>query len=144
MDRKETGETPNQLLAKILNTLDGIDKIEDVVSIFTTNKIKMFDDAFLRPGRIDKVITYRLPTKDDMLNFFKAYIPEEETHFNDMLHFIDTISGDVPFATLKGICDEINIWKFNEDDITFEIIEEIIKDKIRRKDSVGDKDKFIL
>ena len=144
MDRKETGETPNQVLAMVLNTLDGIDKIEDVVSIFTTNKINMFDDAFLRPGRIDKVITYYLPDKGQMREFFKAYIPEEEKHFDEMIHLIDTLDGDIPYATLKGICDEINIWKFSEDNIDFPTIENIIKDKIRRKNAPGEKNKYIL
>lgn len=144
MDRKETGETPNQVLAMVLNTLDGIDKIEDVVSVFTTNKISMFDDAFLRPGRIDKVITYSLPTKEQMLEFFQAYIPEESNHFEEMIHLIDNLDGDIPFATLKGICDEINIWKFGEEDIDFETIEIIVKDKIRRKNNLKEKNSYIL
>lgn len=144
MDRKETGETPNQVLAMVLNTLDGIDKIEDVVSIFTTNKINMFDDAFLRPGRIDKVFTYDLPTKEQMREFFEAYIVEEKQFFDDMIHLIENLDGDIPFATLKGICDEINIWKFSESDITFEVIESIIKDKIRRKNALKDKSNYIL
>lgn len=143
-DRKETGETPNQLLAMVLNTLDGIDKIEDVVSIFTTNVINIFDDAFLRPGRIDKVISYYLPSKEQMKDFFAAYIPEEEKHFDDMIHFIDTLDGDVPYAVLKGICDDINIWKFSEDNIDFKTIEEIVKDKIRRKNNSLEKDRYIL
>lgn len=144
MDRKETGETPNQVLAMVLNTLDGIDKIEDVVSVFTTNKINMFDDAFLRPGRIDKVFTYNLPTKDQMRDFFSAYIQEEKEFHSEMIHLIENLDGDIPFATLKGICDEINIWKFSEDNITFEVIERIIKDKIRRKNEIKDKNNYIL
>lgn len=143
-DRKETGETPNQILAMILNTLDGIDKIENVVSIFTTNVINIFDDAFLRPGRIDKVFTYQLPSTEEMFEFFKAYIPEEKEYFEDMVHLIDTIDGDIPYATLKGICDEIIIWKYNQNTINFEEIEKIIKDKIRRKNTPEDKRKYIL
>mgnify|MGYP000557270297 CR=1 FL=1 len=49
--------------------LDILDEINNVVSIFTTNRIRIFDSAFIRPGRIDKVYTYNLPDKKHGKNF---------------------------------------------------------------------------
>lgn len=135
VDRNKTGEAPNQILSKVLNTLDGIDKIEDVVSIFTTNEIDVFDDAFLRPGRIDKVISYQLPDKENIKKFFESYIDEEKEYHNDMIHLIQNVNANISYATLKGICDEINIWKFSDNNITYEIIEKIVIDKIHRKNN---------
>ncbi len=143
-DRKETSDAPNQVLAQVLNTLDGIDKIEDVVSIFTTNKINMFDDAFLRPGRIDKVITYQLPQEHEQREFFKAYIEEEKEYHDEMIHLISNLTNDISYAVLKGICDEINIWKFGGEQINNIVIENIIKDKIKRKGEAHTSDTFIL
>lgn len=144
LERTDTGGGPNQILAQVLNTLDGIDRIEDVVSIFTTNEIKVFDSAFLRPGRIDKVFTYILPGKEDMKLFFEAYISEEQQFFDDMVHLLDNLDGEVSYAVLKGICDEINIWKFNKETIDFNTIEDIIKDKLQRKTAVDDKSRYVI
>lgn len=145
VDRNKTGEAPNQILAKVLNTLDGIDKIEDVVSIFTTNEIDVFDDAFLRPGRIDKVISYSLPNKDEIKQFFEAYIDEEREFHDSMIHLIQNVNANISYAVLKGICDEINIWKFSDSNINFDIVEKIIMEKIQRKQTpVGEMKSYIL
>jgi hypothetical protein len=40
----------------VLNTLDGIMELHDAMMVFTTNHIENIDEAFLRPGRIDKIV----------------------------------------------------------------------------------------
>jgi ATP-dependent 26S proteasome regulatory subunit len=135
VDRKKSGETPNQILSMVLNTLDGIDEIEDVVSIFTTNDINVFDDAFLRPGRIDRVFQYQLPNHEEREEFLNAYIPEEKEFFREMLDKLSDSSKNITYAVLKGICDDINIWKFSSENIQWKDIEEIIENKLSIKES---------
>jgi SpoVK/Ycf46/Vps4 family AAA+-type ATPase len=130
MERKETGNTPNQILGKVLNTLEGVEEINDVVSIFTTNNIDVFDSAFIRPGRIDKVFTYNLPTKEEYLAFFQAYIPEEVKFFPGMVEHLNYLNTDISYAILKGICDDVNIFKFSREDLTIEVLSDIIKQKV--------------
>jgi SpoVK/Ycf46/Vps4 family AAA+-type ATPase len=124
LDRKKTENTPNNVLMLLLNTLEGIDEIKDVVSIFTTNHIEGFDSAFVRPGRIDKVIRYTLPTEGERMEFLDEYLPEftaEQKKFVlDHLKNHEYLRGEakendvgLSFAMLKGICDDINIFKFN-------------------------------
>jgi SpoVK/Ycf46/Vps4 family AAA+-type ATPase len=114
VDRKKTGDTPNSVLANLLNTLEGIDEIKDVVSIFTTNHLKNFDSAFVRPGRIDRVMTYNLPTEENIIEFLKIYLPEfDEAIRNEVFAELKAKDGDISYAMLKGICDDINIFKFN-------------------------------
>ena len=49
-------KTDELTLESILNTLDGIKELYDTVIVFTTNVLDTIDPAFLRPGRIDKII----------------------------------------------------------------------------------------
>ncbi len=130
VERKDTGNTPNQILGKVLNTLEGIEEINDVVSIFTTNNIEVFDSAFIRPGRIDRVFNYDLPTKKEYLEFFEAYIPEEKGFFTEMVEHLNYLNADVSYAILKGICDDINIYKFSGKNLTKKVLNDIIKRKV--------------
>ena len=115
-EREDTDNSPNSLLSQILNTLDGIDEIEDVVSVFTTNRVKTFDSAFIRPGRIDKVVTFPSPTDENIFSFFKAYIPEfGEKEHSVIYEYLKEHSKHTSYAILKGICDEVNISVFNND-----------------------------
>lgn len=114
LSRDNTGGTPNQVLGKVLNTLDGIREIDNVVSIFTTNKIKLFDDAFIRPGRIDTVFTFQLPTEENIKTFIDKYLfdIDKEVVFKTILEVRKTTN--ISFAFLKGIADDLNIYNFFE------------------------------
>lgn len=48
----------------ILNTMDGVKELKDAMVIFTTNHLDDIDPAFMRPGRIDKIIQLTLATVD--------------------------------------------------------------------------------
>jgi hypothetical protein len=146
-EREDTNNSPNVILGTVLNTLEGINAIHDVVSVFTTNKIDLFDGAFLRPGRIDKIITYSLPGINEMLKFFKAYIPDHGNFYAEMISFLKARNADISYAILKGICDEINIFVFNKNEITYDDILNIMKEKLmgaNKNKNVEDTSKYVL
>ena len=146
-ERKDTNWSPNIVLGMILNTLEGVNEINNVVSIFTTNEIQVFDSAFIRPGRIDKVYSYGLPSEDVYIDFFKSYIPDEEEYFEHIKESLSMSNTDISFAILKGICDDINIFKFNGETLTKKIIDGIIKEKLmaaNKKQEVKKNNEFIL
>lgn len=147
LERDETGKTPSQILGLILNTLEGVEEINDVVSIFTTNHIDTFDKAFLRPGRIDKVFKYELPGHKEILAFFEAYIPKEKEFHLWMTEKVNHLSTNVSYAILKGICDNINIYKFSNVEINDEVINKIIKQTVtaaNKEEDVKDAKEYIL
>lgn len=129
-ERKDTNNSPNQVLGMILNTLEGVNEINNVVSIFTTNEVKLFDSAFIRPGRIDKVYSYRLPEQKVYKDFFKAYIPEEQDFHEHIEEMLSVSNASISYAVLKGICDDINIFKFSESKLTKDNLDNIIKEKL--------------
>lgn len=130
LDRDNTNGTPNQVLGKILNTLDGVREIDNVVSIFTTNKIKLFDDAFIRPGRIDTVFTFGLPSEEDIHEFIEKYLFDFDVEYIYKTVMEFRSSANISFAFLKGISNDINIYKFSaEKNPSKEKIVEIIKER---------------
>jgi cell division protease FtsH len=50
-------------LSTFLSELDGLDVVDGVVFIFTTNYINEADEAFVRPGRIDLWLKFIEPTE---------------------------------------------------------------------------------
>lgn len=131
-ERDDTDHAPNQILSQILNLLDGVQKIENVVVIFTTNKLHLFDSAFLRPQRIDKVITFNPPNAQQCEEFFHSYIPEYQHFFTDMLKYMLEKTVHISYAMLKGITDDINIYqRWYNRVLTINEIYEIINDKMR-------------
>lgn len=129
-EREDTNNSPNTILGTVLNTLDGIDEVSDVVSIFTTNQVQLFDSAFIRPGRIDKVMSFTDPTKEQMHTFLGAYIPEYTEFFKDMEAELYEKVGKVSYAILKGICDDINIYQFNKGTLNKIEVIKIVQEKI--------------
>ena len=147
LEREKTGQTPSQILGMILNTLEGLDDIHDTVSVFTTNHIKNFDSALLRPGRIDKIITYHLPNKEQAIEFFKCYIPDISKYYEKMASYLMNLNGMVSYAILKGICDDINIYIFNKGKISYEAIHEIMENKVSssvKGSAVNESSSYIL
>ena len=71
-DRMES----NQVLGSLLQTLDGIEEVSNVVFIFTTNFPQSFDSAIMRPGRIDKVVNFPLPSEESQRKFLGKYLEE--------------------------------------------------------------------
>lgn len=148
LDREKTNDTPTAILGQVLNTLEGINQIHDTVSIFTTNKIKMFDSAFIRPGRIDKVITYSLPNKDNIVNFVNIYLKDRTEEIKEaVISELTNKNSDISYAVLKGICDDISIYIFNEKSIDVKKALEIVKEKLvgaNKTAEVKDTTEFVL
>ncbi len=77
-----------RLVNQLLSELDGIQALNGVVVVGSTNRIDIIDSALLRPGRFDKLIAIGLPGEETRLHIFKI-------HTRNM-----PISPDVNFAEL--------------------------------------------
>ena len=69
MGNDEREQTLNQLLAE----MDGFQENDGIVVIAATNRKDILDQALLRPGRFDRIITVSLPdiiSREKILNFY--------------------------------------------------------------------------
>jgi cell division protease FtsH len=87
-NRDTVKETDDQSV--FLNALDGIEIREGVAYVFTTNcALDLIDRAFKRPGRIDIVMHFGLPTADLRRRLFDRWHDEIRNHLS-----IDDVIGD--------------------------------------------------
>ena len=67
----------------ILNTLDGIARRTKQITFLTTNYISKLDSALIRPGRIDKVLTFNYSTKKQIKYFFNSFLPNQKEKWKE-------------------------------------------------------------
>lgn len=133
---REAESGPNGILGLLLNTLDGVDTIDNVVTLFTTNHITKIDSAMLRPGRIDKVFVFDNPSDEEIKDFFETYLTDYSEYYENMLTRLRSRTSYKPgFSHIKGICDTINIECFynNLQKLSEERVLEIIDESIEQK-----------
>ena len=53
-----------RVVSQLLTELDGLESLEDVVVIATTNRPDLIDSALLRPGRLDRHVHVPVPSED--------------------------------------------------------------------------------
>tara|TARA_B110000444_G_scaffold260460_1_gene307544 strand:- start:27708 stop:28928 length:1221 start_codon:yes stop_codon:yes gene_type:complete len=98
---REVQRTLMQLLAE----LDGFDSLEDVKIIAATNRPDILDDALLRPGRFDRIVTIPLPDptgRKAILQLHTSNMSTSRIHLKAIVEKTEGYSG----AELKATCVE--------------------------------------
>lgn len=64
---------------RLTNVLDGVDaKGKEIFTVFTTNYRNAIDGVFIRPGRIDAVVTLNPPDRDAAIRLVRKYGVDEQ------------------------------------------------------------------
>jgi SpoVK/Ycf46/Vps4 family AAA+-type ATPase len=143
----------NPVLNILLNLLDGVNEVTNTVFIFTTNHINSLDSAFIRPGRVDRIIEYKLPTKEQQFKFFVAYLKDYNNVLDELLIYMNTKNVNISYAMMKAITDTIRIKEFwnKQDDKTIQLTIEEIKEIVdqvmsnsNKKEEVKDTKRYVL
>ena len=61
-------------LNQLLTEMDGFTKNENVIVIGATNRLRSLDDALLRPGRFDKIVTIPIPSDKSRKKILDHYL----------------------------------------------------------------------
>jgi len=95
----------------ILNTLDGLARRDKQVTFLTTNYVSKLDSALIRPGRIDKIVTFKHATIGQIKMFYDKFIPngkKEWPKFKKSICGIKTTAAILQSFFFKYIdCDNI-------------------------------------
>ncbi len=76
IDEMASGDRSEEI-NDLLNTIDGIQtKGQALTLIMTTNHKEKINQAFRRPGRIDVVLNFSLPTKDTMAIMYRKFLKD--------------------------------------------------------------------
>jgi transitional endoplasmic reticulum ATPase len=111
-----------RVVSQLLTELDGLEELEDVVVIATTNRPDLLDDALLRPGRFDRHVHVDTPDLEARREIFDVHTRAKPlTDAVDLNELADRTDGYVG-ADIEAVCREaatIAVRKFvdsNEND----------------------------
>ena len=66
-----------RMVSQLLTELDGLESLEDVVVIATSNRPDLIDSALLRPGRLDRHVHVPVPDEDARRKIFGVHTEEK-------------------------------------------------------------------
>ncbi|MFB6128967.1 MAG: AAA family ATPase [Halorhabdus sp.] len=95
-----------RVVSQLLTELDGLEALEDVVVIATTNRPDLIDDALLRPGRLDRHVAVEEPDEDARREIFEIHTRDrplaDDVDLDDLAARTDGYVG----ADIEAICRE--------------------------------------
>ncbi|MDO9538073.1 MAG: proteasome-activating nucleotidase [Thermoplasmata archaeon] len=134
---REVQRTLMQLLAE----LDGFDSLENVKIIGATNRPDILDDALLRPGRFDRIITIPVPNYVARGEIFKIHTRKmsvaKDVNFEELASRTDGVSG----ADIKAICTEAGMFAIREDRTKVKMLDfnnAVVKVMVVDADTIGE------
>ncbi len=98
-----------RVVSQLLTELDGIEELEDVVVIATTNRPDLIDNALLRPGRLDRHVHVPVPDEDARKRIFEVHTRNKPlAHDVDLDDFAARTEGYVG-ADIEAVCREASM-----------------------------------
>ncbi|MFW6017645.1 MAG: CDC48 family AAA ATPase [Halapricum sp.] len=95
-----------RVVSQLLTELDGIEDLEDVVVIATTNRPDLIDPALLRPGRLDRHIHVPVPDEEGRRKIFEVHTQDkplaEDVDLDELAADTDGYVG----ADIEALCRE--------------------------------------
>lgn len=85
----------------LLNALDEVGGQEEILTVLTSNDVSCVDRAFLRPGRIDAVITMELPDSDSVGRLLRRRLDGVLSPDEDISRACDMLAGCMPAAVAE-------------------------------------------
>ncbi|XP_065177882.1 paraplegin-like [Sycon ciliatum] len=137
----EAEQTLNQLLVE----MDGMEKLEGVVVMASTNRVDILDQALLRPGRFDRKIEIALPTQAERVEIFETHLRKLELEMPAYTYAkrLATLTPGQSGADIANVCNEaaLHAGRENQNKVTeanFEYaIERILAGSEKRTISVA-------
>ncbi|THE64840.1 AAA family ATPase [Salinadaptatus halalkaliphilus] len=95
-----------RVVSQLLTELDGLEELEDVVVIATSNRPDLIDDALLRPGRFDRRIHVPIPGEQARREIFAVHTEHRSLGDDvELARFAGRTQGYVG-ADIEAICRE--------------------------------------
>jgi transitional endoplasmic reticulum ATPase len=96
----------DRVVSQLLTELDGVDPIENVVVIATTNRPELLDDALLRPGRLDYRLEVPVPDAAARREILEIHTREKPIAPDVDLEAIVDATAGCSGAEVAAVCRE--------------------------------------
>jgi transitional endoplasmic reticulum ATPase len=98
-----------RVVSQLLTELDGLEELEDVVVIATTNRPDLIDQALLRPGRLDRHVHVPVPDAEARRKIFEVHTRDKPLADGvDLGSLADQTEGYVG-ADIEAVCREASM-----------------------------------
>jgi transitional endoplasmic reticulum ATPase len=120
IDRSLSGERSEEIDG-ILNTIDGVTgKSAKIITVLTTNEVQNINQAMLRPGRLDAVISIQAPDAEAAEKLLRVYgrglIADDE----DLSKAGDVVAGQIP-AVIREVVERSKLHSISRGDEVIQV-----------------------
>jgi transitional endoplasmic reticulum ATPase len=98
-----------RVVSQLLTELDGLESLEDVVVIATTNRPDLIDVALLRPGRLDRHVHVPVPDEDARRAIFDVHTRAKPLADDVDLDGLATQTDGYVGADIEAVCREASM-----------------------------------
>jgi transitional endoplasmic reticulum ATPase len=91
---------------QLLTSIDGLERMNDVVIIGATNRPDILDPSLLRPGRFDELIIVGQPNREARKEIFKIHMKEMPLDDDVDIEELAEMSEGYVGADIEAICRE--------------------------------------
>ncbi|ERG94923.1 CDC48 family AAA ATPase [Haloquadratum walsbyi] len=98
-----------RVVSQLLTELDGLESLEDVVVIATTNRPDLIDSALLRPGRLDRHVHVPVPSETAREAIFEVHTEEKPLADSVSLSRLAARTEGYVGADIEAVCREASM-----------------------------------
>ena len=109
------GSAGQRVVSQLLNEMDGVEPLKQVVVVAATNRPDLLDAAFLRPGRIDRLIYVEPPDLEARKQVLSIHLRNMPLSSNVDLDSIAAESDGLSGAELANLCREAGLVALAQD-----------------------------
>ncbi|WP_435333196.1 CDC48 family AAA ATPase [Haloarchaeobius sp. TZWWS8] len=98
-----------RVVSQLLTELDGLEDLEDVVVIATTNRPDLIDSALLRPGRLDRHVHVPVPDEAARKKIFEVHTRDKPLADDVDLQWLAQQTEGYVGADVQAVCREASL-----------------------------------
>ena len=98
-----------RMVSQLLTELDGLEELEDVVVIATTNRPDLIDNALLRPGRLDRHVHVPVPDEEARRAIFAVHTENKPLADDVDLDWLAAKTDGYVGADVEAVCREASL-----------------------------------
>ncbi|MFD1687348.1 CDC48 family AAA ATPase [Halobellus litoreus] len=108
---RNTGDSgvSERVVSQLLTELDGLETLEDVVVVATTNRPDLIDSALLRPGRLDRHVHVPVPDEDGRRAIFAVHTEAKPLADDVDLDELAAETEGYVGADIEAVCREASM-----------------------------------
>ncbi|NUB92829.1 CDC48 family AAA ATPase [Haloterrigena sp. SYSU A558-1] len=98
-----------RVVSQLLTELDGLEELEDVIVIATTNRPDLIDSALLRPGRLDRHVHVPVPDEGGRRKIFEVHTRDKPLAESVDLDWLAAETEGYVGADIEAVCREASM-----------------------------------